>query len=158
MSGSVRLGSSGAAQPVAETVNAGRFVIQRHESLRPHDDFRLELGGVFKSWAIPKMFPRALGERRLAVQTDDHTLEFGDFEGQIPEGNPGAGSIRRFDEGTYRPRGSPDLAAQLDAGLARFCLRGAKVEGEFRLTLLRRGRWRNAAKRPEWLLEKRSSA
>lgn len=144
--------------PQSATADAGRFVIQRHESRRPHDDFRLEVGGVFKSWALPKMFPGAPGERRLAVQTEDHSLEFGDFEGKIPGGHPGAGEIRKFDEGWYSPRGDRGMQEQLAAGEARFRLRGTRVQGEFRLILLRRGRWRRGTKKPEWLIVKGSSA
>lgn len=103
------------------------------------------------------MFPGAPGERRLAVQTEDHSLDFGDFEGKIPEGHVGAGEIRKFDEGYYWPCGDQSMEAQLAAGEAAFRLRGERVEGEFQLAVLRRGRWRRGTKRPEWLLVKARS-
>jgi len=143
--------------PSREATPGGRFVIQRHESRRPHDDFRLEVGGVFKSWARPQMFPRAPGERRLAVQTEDHSPEFGEFEGAIPEGHPGAGEIRRLDEGWYSPCGDRGIVEQLATGDVKFQLHGKRVRGEFRLILLRRGRWRSGTKKPEWLIVMGSS-
>ncbi len=78
-----------------------RFVVQRHASRTPHYDFRLECDGVFKSWAVPKGISNQIGERRLAIQVDDHSLEFGDFEGQIPAGEYGAGNLEIWDRGTY---------------------------------------------------------
>lgn len=129
-----------------------RFVIQRHQSRHPHDDFRLEVGGVFRSWAIPKFFPMNPGEKRLAIQTEDHSLDFGDFEGALPEGHAGAGSIRKFDEGWYSPCGEQSIEEQLAAGEASFCLYGHKVHGHFQLILLRRGRWRAGTGKPEWLI------
>jgi bifunctional non-homologous end joining protein LigD len=129
-----------------------RFVIQHHESRHPHDDFRLEVAGVFKSWAIPKLFPTHPGERRLAIQTEDHSLDFGDFEGTVPEGHPGAGDICKFDEGWYSPCGDRSIEEQLAAGEASFYLHGHTVRGQFRLTLLRRGRWRSHTNKPEWMI------
>lgn len=103
------------------------------------------------------MFPSAPRERRLAVQTDDHSLEFGDFEGKIPDGHPGAGEIRKLDEGWYSPCGGQGIEEQLAAGDATFRLRGKTMQGEFRLILLRRGRWRSGTKKPEWLIVMGSS-
>lgn len=80
-----------------------RFVVQRHQARTLHFDFRLERDGVLKSWVIPKGLPEEFGIRRLAIQAEDHALEFGDFEGEIPQGEYGAGNIRIWDSGTYEP-------------------------------------------------------
>ena len=78
-----------------------RFVIQQHHARTLHYDFRLEHGGVFKSWALPKGMPTEPGVQRLAIETADHDLAFGDFEGTIPPGEYGAGTIEIWDQGTY---------------------------------------------------------
>jgi DNA ligase D-like protein (predicted 3'-phosphoesterase) len=115
-----------------EPQTGGRFVVQRHQSRSPHYDFRLEKDGVFKSWAGPKGLPDEPGVERLALATDDHDLAFGEFAGAIPAGQPGAGVIERWDEGTYA------LHEWTDARIA-FTLFGNRYLGEFQLIRFERG-------------------
>jgi DNA ligase D-like protein (predicted 3'-phosphoesterase) len=107
---------------------SARFVIQKHEATRLHYDFRLELDGVLKSWAIPKEPPSQPGVKRLAVQVEDHQLSYVDFEGIIPEGEYGAGRVEVWDKGTFTLKHrSPNKIV--------FTLRGSKLSGDY--TLLR---------------------
>jgi DNA ligase D-like protein (predicted 3'-phosphoesterase) len=125
------------------------FVIQKHDATTVHYDLRLEASGVLKSWAVPKgpsLNPR---DKRMAKQTEDHPLDYADFEGFIPEGNYGAGSVIVWDTGTYRNlTESNDEEVSVEDGVAnghvKFWLEGTKIRGGFALTRVARGtdeRW-----------------
>lgn len=101
-----------------------RFVVQEHHASHLHWDFRLEMDGVLKSWALPKGMPVKKGEKRLAVQTEDHPLDYIDFEGVIPEGEYGAGRVTIWDRGTYRLKNRTDDKIE-------FFLDGKKSTGRF---------------------------
>ncbi|MGC1581113.1 MAG: DNA polymerase ligase N-terminal domain-containing protein, partial [Candidatus Acidiferrales bacterium] len=128
-----------------------RFVVQEHHARRLHYDFRLEVNGVLKSWAVPKGPSLNPADKRLAIQTEDHPLEYGGFEGTIPAGHYGAGEVAIWDNGTFEPEGQLGAAEQIERGELKFTLHGKKLKGSFVLVRLR-GR-RNGAK-TEWLLIK----
>ena len=127
-----------------------RYYIQRHDATRLHYDFRLEFEGVLKSWAVPKGPSLDSAERRLAVQTEDHPLEYGEFEGVIPEKQYGAGDVLLWDKGVWTPE-DDDPRAALRKGRLHFRLDGEKLHGRWVLT-----RTRGDDKKPAWLLIKRS--
>ncbi|HWF73156.1 MAG TPA: DNA polymerase ligase N-terminal domain-containing protein [Solirubrobacteraceae bacterium] len=127
-----------------------RFVIQKHDASSLHYDFRLEVDGTLRSWAVPKGPSTDPREKRLAVEVEDHPLEYADFEGVIGEGNYGAGSVIVWDTGTYRNLDDErSMAEALDAGHAKVWLEGEKLKGGWTLQ-----RTRGGAK-PQWLLIKR---
>ena len=121
------------------------FYVQRHAARRLHYDFRLELDGVLKSWAVPKGPSLDPADKRLAVQTEDHPLEYGEFEGVIPEKQYGAGDVLLWDRGTWIPE-DPDPREALRAGRLHFALDGEKLSG----------RWVLARTKGDWLLIKRN--
>jgi bifunctional non-homologous end joining protein LigD len=100
---------------------SGRFIVQKHQARTLHYDFRLEKDGVLKSWAVPKGIPERAGERRLAIQVEDHALEFGDFEGTIPEGQYGAGTVEIWDRGSYRVAHWTDDVIMFEVDGRRVC-------------------------------------
>ncbi|MCA1660544.1 MAG: hypothetical protein LC642_08435, partial [Verrucomicrobiaceae bacterium] len=107
-----------------------RFVIQKHAASHLHYDFRLEMQGVLRSWAVPKGPPVELRESRLAMQTEDHPLEYGDFEGTIPPGNYGAGTVMLWDEGVYADITGNDAGA-FHSGKMHIVMQGEKLKGEW---------------------------
>ncbi|WP_374307599.1 non-homologous end-joining DNA ligase [Methylocella sp.] len=127
-----------------------RFVVQKHAARRLHYDLRLELGGVFKSWAVtrgPSLDPK---DKRLAVEVEDHPLDYGGFEGTIPQGEYGGGTVQLWDRGFWTPEGSTPPQAALDAGELKFTLQGERLRGGFVLVRMKGGR----EKRANWLLIK----
>jgi DNA ligase D-like protein (predicted 3'-phosphoesterase) len=128
----------------------GRFVIHKHAATRLHYDFRLEVDGVLRSWAVPKGLSTDPRQKRLAVEVEDHSIEYADFEGLIGTGSYGAGAVIIWDEGTYRNLDEESSVAEsLAAGHAKVWLEGQKLRGGW--TLQRTG----AGDKPQWLLIKR---
>jgi len=129
------------------------FVVQKHDATHLHYDFRLEMDGVLKSWAVPKGFPTTRGDRRLAVQVEDHPVDYARFEGTIPAGNYGAGTVMVWDIGSYEVSGgNPDRA--LEDGKLHLTLHGKKLKGEWTLVRMRP---RERDDKPQWLLLKSGS-
>src|SRR6266446_8111838 len=127
---------------------ASRFVIQKHDASRLHYDFRLQMEGVLKSWAVPKGLPWAQGEKHLAVEVEDHPIEYATFEGIIPEGQYGGGTVMVWDRGNYHVYGE-DPPKALREGRLHLVLDGEKAKGEWALI-----RTRMEAGKPQWLLLK----
>ncbi|GAA5100312.1 hypothetical protein GCM10023210_38710 [Chryseobacterium ginsengisoli] len=131
------------------------FVIQRHAASRLHYDFRLEMEGVLKSWAVPKGPSLDPKDKRLAMMVEDHPYDYKDFEGNIPEGNYGAGQVEVWDSGTYEPldqnsklSNEKELLKELKSGSLKFILHGKKLKGEFALVKMKN------AENNAWLLIK----
>ncbi|MEU6394585.1 DNA polymerase ligase N-terminal domain-containing protein [Streptomyces sp. NPDC046939] len=148
---------SGSDEPV--------FVVQIHDASSMHFDFRLEVDGVLKSWSIPKGPSTDPHDKRLAIPTEDHPMAYRDFEGTIPRGEYGGGTVIVWDRGTYRPmshdkRHRPVPFAQaLENGHATFELHGEKLRGQYALTRFhgREERDGGSAKKPTWLLVRKGS-
>ncbi|TMB74884.1 MAG: 3'-phosphoesterase, partial [Chloroflexi bacterium] len=137
------------SEPKPERVRsrgALKFVVQKHRASALHYDFRLEAGGTLRSWAVPKGPSLDPKQRRLAMEVEDHPLEYASFEGIIPEGEYGGGTVMIWDEGVWAPMEDVDPAKALDSGEIRFLLDGKKLKGSF--TLVRTGE-------RKWLLMKR---
>jgi bifunctional non-homologous end joining protein LigD len=143
-----------AGRPVgARSKRALRFVIQKHAATRLHFDFRLELDGVMKSWAVPKGPSYDPAVRRLAMQVEDHPIEYNTFEGTIPKGEYGGGTVMLWDRGTYEAEeggGEDALRAGYERGDLKFILHGKRLKGGWVLVRMRRGE----DERPQWLLIK----
>jgi bifunctional non-homologous end joining protein LigD len=132
---------------------AARFFVQRHDATRLHYDFRLEIGGVLVSWAVPKGPSLEPLSKHLAAKVEDHPLDYGDFEGNIPAGNYGAGSVMLWDRGTWDLLGDAPVEEQIARGDLKFILHGEKLKGEFALILMK-----NRGKGNEWLIIKKRDA
>jgi bifunctional non-homologous end joining protein LigD len=133
-----------------------RFVIQKHDASRLHYDLRLELDGVFKSWAVtrePSLDPK---DKRLAVEVEDHPLDYGDFEGTIPKGQYGGGTVQLWDRGYWEPQGSGSAEEMLKNGSLRFKLDGMRLKGGWVLVRMRNDR--SGGGRTNWLLIKHHDA
>jgi bifunctional non-homologous end joining protein LigD len=128
----------------------GRFYVQRHDATRLHYDLRLEISGTLKSWAVPKGPSLIPLQKNLAMHVEDHPLDYGTFEGNIPKGNYGAGSVMLWDQGTFALMGDRDAEGQLGRGDLKFRLYGEKLKGEFALV-----RMKGRGKGNEWLLIKK---
>lgn len=140
------------AHPAGLETSPREFCVQRHHASRLHYDLRLEVGGVLKSWAVPKGPTLDPSAKHLAMMVEDHPLEYGGFEGVIPKGNYGAGSVMLWDRGMYELLGDATAEEQLARGDFKFRLHGEKLGGEFALVRMKRG------KGNEWLLLKKKDA
>jgi len=140
----------GAPKKKTRRAPGASFVIQKHAATRLHHDFRLELDGVLLSWAVPKGPPTKPGERCLAVRTEDHPIEYGTFEGVIPKGQYGGGTVMLWDHGTWRPDG--DAKEALQAGKLDFTLQGERLRGRWSLVRMRT----DGEAKENWLLVKRN--
>src|SRR3984885_12459422 len=133
------------------------FVIQKHAASHLHYDFRLGWNGVLKSWAVAKGPSYVTADKRLAVQVEDHPMEYGGFEGIIPKGQYGGGTVMLWDHGTWEPQPAyPDVDAGLRDGSLKFILHGEKLKGKWALVRMKSkpgSRWGNSSK-PNWLLIK----
>ena len=135
------------------------FVVQKHDATRLHYDFRLEMKGVLKSWAVPKGPSLNPDDKRLAMMVEDHPYDYKDFEGVIPEGNYGAGTVIVWDQGTYetleplktKKEEEKSLLAQLKSGSLKVRLNGKKLKGEFALVHIKNN---NGKENNAWLLIK----
>ncbi len=127
-----------------------RFVVQKHDASHLHYDFRLELDGTLKSWAVPKGPSLDPLQKRLAVQVEDHPIEYADFEGTIPQGEYGGGTVMVWDRGNWIPEGEEDPQTQYREGRLKFSLEGEKLHGSWALVRTARG----DARKPQWLLIK----
>ena len=125
------------------------FVIQEHHATRLHFDFRLEMDGVLRSWAVPKGPSMNPNDKRLAMMVEDHPIEYGSFAGSIPEGNYGAGEVRIWDKGWYEVLGDDSAEKQVKKEKIIFVMHGKKLKGEFHLFRMKGSREENA-----WLLFK----
>ncbi|MEA1071980.1 DNA ligase D [Sphingomonas sp. LY160] len=141
------------AEPKGKTARKGgdRFVVQKHDASRLHWDFRLELDGVLKSWAVPKGPSIDPDDKRLAVRTEDHPLDYGTFEGTIPEGEYGGGTVMLWDHGRWIPEPGKDPSKTIEEGHLHFTLEGERMKGEW---VMFRLKGRPGEKGENWMLKK----
>jgi bifunctional non-homologous end joining protein LigD len=141
------------APPVASGTHSVRFFIQRHNASHLHYDFRLEIDGTLKSWAVPKGPSLDPAVKHMAAMVEDHPLDYGDFEGNIPKGNYGAGSVMLWDRGRFEIIGEEDGLAQIARGDLKFRLHGEKLNGTWALVHMKgRGKGKDNA----WLIIKKN--
>src|SRR5207302_10610408 len=136
-----------------QATSENTFVVQKHAARRLHYDFRLAINGTLKSWAVPKGPSLNSADKRLAVEAEDHPLDYGGFEGKIPEGSYGAGTVMVWDRGTFTVDGTLDARKQLEREEIKFNLNGEKLRGSFVLVKLR-----HSEKGNEWLMMKHKDA
>jgi bifunctional non-homologous end joining protein LigD len=150
-----RLDQTPEPAPRLRRSRSGRlFVVQKHRARQLHYDFRLEVDGVLKSWSVPKGPSLDPSVKRLAVEVEDHPVDYADFEGVIPEGEYGAGAVMVWDRGTYRPEAGQDVATALRKGRLTFTLEGRKLKGGFSLVRLRRRNWLLVKRRDRYASKK----
>lgn len=128
------------------------FVIQKHNASHLHYDLRLEVDGVLKSWAVPKGVPKVYDEKHLAIQTEDHPLEYAKFEGVIPAGEYGGGTVKIWDSGTYEQiisetKPQKDMPSALEDGAIKFILKGKKYKGTYAMV-----RFKIEHNKSQWLI------
>src|SRR5260221_4642771 len=133
--------------------HGGTFGVQKQRETSLNYDFRMAIDGALKSWAVPKGPSQSHADKRLAVMTEDHPLDYGNFEGKIPEGNYGAGTVMVWDRGTFHLEGNLNALKQLEKGEIKFSLNGEKLRGSFVLVKLKQSQKGN-----EWLMIKHKDA
>jgi bifunctional non-homologous end joining protein LigD len=144
---------AGGGEARAASGPEGLYVIQKHHAGHLHYDLRLESGGVLKSWAVPKGPSLDPADKRLAVEVEDHPVDYAGFEGVIPEGEYGAGTVIVWDRGTFRPQGGGSFEEMLERGAVKIEISGEKLAGGFALVRTRFG-----GKKNNWLLIKEKDA
>lgn len=117
------------------------FVVQKHRARSLHYDLRLEMGGVLKSWAVPKGLPKTMGVKHLAILTEDHPLEYAKFEGTIPKGEYGAGKVKIVESGTYENMKSASMSTCLRKGVLEVRFHGKKLKNAYALVRFRDKNW-----------------